>query len=78
MAAGPIFNALADLYRLDQPATLERIVAVSAATMANTVISLKANIALLVTNEDNIRLNVDLTDGWEAGLADVASSWNGT
>lgn len=77
MAAGPIFNAMADLTRIGQPATLERIQAVSGATMANVVTGLKANAALIVTSKNNIRLNLDNSLAMEAAFTALATSWSG-
>lgn len=79
MAAGPIFNAIADLDRIDQDGTLERIISVSGATAANVVAALKDNRPLLSLVEGNIRLQLTYQDaaGFEAAVATAATSWNG-
>lgn len=64
MAAGPIYNAIADLELLGQKPSLERIQQVSGATLANVVIALKANAALLNLNDGKIRLKPDVVDSW--------------
>ena len=64
MATGPIYDAIADLELLGQKPTLERIQAVSGATLANVVIALKANSARLNLNDGKIRLKPDADDTW--------------
>ena len=80
MAAGPIFNAIADLTRVNQRGTVERIVALSGATIAAVVASLKTNTALVTMSADNIRLNVSYTNStdWETAVTAAATAWNGT
>lgn len=80
MAAGPIFNAIADLRRVNQKGSLERIVNISGATMSAVVASLKVNKALLSLSEENIRFNntyVDETE-YDTDMTTIATSWNGT
>lgn len=64
MAVGPIYNAIADLELLGQKPSLERIQLVSGETLANVVIALKANSALLNLNDGKIRLKTDAGDTW--------------
>jgi hypothetical protein len=64
MATGPIYDAIADLELLGQKPTLERIQAVSGATLANVVIALKANSVRLNLNDGKIRLKPDADDTW--------------
>ena len=78
MAAGPIFNAIADLTRVNQHGTLERVVSLSGATNSAVVSSLKTNKALLILSENNIRLNVDETVDFETSVTTLAASWNGS
>lgn len=80
MAAGPIFNAIADLTRVNQHGTIERIVSLSGATVTNVVASLKANAALLVLADENVRLNITYTNTTdrETAITATAASWNAT
>jgi hypothetical protein len=77
MAADAIFNAIADLTRIDQDGTLERIVTISGQTMSAVVTKLKTNIALVDLKEGNIRLKVSYTDdaSWETAVTALGSSW---
>jgi hypothetical protein len=77
MAAGPIFNAIADLTRVNQHRTIERIVALSGATTSAVVSSLKTNAALLVMADNNVSLNIGNT-AFETAQATIATSWNGS
>lgn len=80
MAAGPIFNALADLARINQRGNLERIVSISGVAIASVVTSLKANKALLNMSADNVRLKLDYTNAtdFETAVTALAASWNGS
>lgn len=80
MAAGPIFNAIADLTRVNQHGTIERIVSISGATTANVVASLKANSALLVLADENVRLNITYNNSTdrETAITAAAAGWNNT
>jgi hypothetical protein len=77
MAAGPIFNAIADLTRISQHRTLERIVSLSGATTSAVVASLKANVALLVMSDDNVSLKTGTSD-FETAVTTLATTWNNT